>query len=127
MNSLFDFGRHFASPVIRPNGDIVMTYVVRIGYPYNVDNFPTFGIEAIVSRDHGVTWDLEHRIILDEWTGNQRGHNAWWPSPQSTSSVLLPDQSILTAYGRAAKCLPTEDGKIGPPRDIGLLRWRLET
>jgi hypothetical protein len=125
VNVLFDFGRHFTSPVLLPGGDIVMTYVVRVGYPYNADGFPTFGIEAIVSRDHGVTWDLEHRIILDEWTGNQRGHNAWWSSPQSTSSALLPDGSILTAYGRATRCLPTEDGKIGPPRDIGLLHWQL--
>jgi hypothetical protein len=118
---LFDYGRHFTSPVLLPNGDIVMTYVVRIGYPNNVDDFPTFGIEAIVSRDHGVTWDLEHRFILDEWTGIIRGHDAWWPGPQSTSSVLLPDGSILTVYGRAFRCVPK-----GPPRDIGLLNWRMD-
>ncbi len=121
VDILFDYGRHFTSPVILPNGDIVMTYVVRIGYPYNVDGFPTFGIEAIVSRDHAVTWDLEHRLILDEWTGIIRGHDSWWPSPQSTSSLLLPDGSILTAYGRAYRCVPK-----GPPRDIGLLKWRLD-
>jgi hypothetical protein len=124
VNGLFEYGRHFSSMVVMPNHDIVMTYVVRIGYPYNVDGFVQYGIEAIVSRDHGVTWDLEHRLILDEWTGNLRGHNAWWSSPQSTSSVLLPDGSILTAYGRAADCLPTADGQIGPPRDIGLMRWK---
>lgn len=123
VNTIFEFGRHFTSMVVLPNGTMVMTYVVRIGYPYNVDHFPTYGIEAIVSRDHGATWDVEHRLILDEWTGNQRGKNAWWSSPQSTSSVLLPDGSVLTAYGRAAFCLPTEDGQIGPPRDIGLIRW----
>jgi hypothetical protein len=121
ITTIFDYGRHFTSPVILPNGDIIMTYVVRIGYPYNVDGFPTFGIEAIVSRDHGVTWDLEHRIILDEWTGYIRSHDSWWPSPQSTSSVLLPDGAILTVYGRAERCVPK-----GPPRDIGLLKWRLD-
>lgn len=123
---LFDHGRHFASPVLLPDGALAMTYVVRIGYPPNADGFPTYGIEALVSRDHGATWDLEHRLILDAWTGNQRGAaGAWWASPQSTSSVLLPDGAILTAYGRPARCLPTPDGQIGPPRDIGLLRWRL--
>ena len=118
---LFDHGRHFASPVLLPSGAIVMPYVVRIGYPCNADGFPSFGIEAIVSRDHGVTWDIEHRIILDEWTGIIRGHDSWWPSPQSTSSVLLPDGSILTAYGRAYRCVAK-----GPPRDIGLVKWRLD-
>ncbi len=126
VNVLFDFGRHFTSMVLMPNGDIVMTYVVRIGYGYNIDGFPMYGIEAVVSRDNGVTWDLEHRIILDEWTGNLRGKNSWWPSPQSTSTVLLPDGWLLTAYGRAYHCLPTADGQIGPPRDIGLVRWRLD-
>lgn len=125
VNVLFDVGRHFASMVLMSNGDLIMTYMVRVGYPCNVDGFPTYGIEAIVSRDNGVTWKTAHRIILDEWTGNQRGHNAWWASPQSTSTVLLPDGSLLTAYGRAYHCLPTEDGKIGPPRDIGFVRWRL--
>ena len=124
IKTLFDYGRHFVSFVLLPNGDLVMTYVVRIGYPHNVDGFPTYGIEALVSRDHGVSWDMEHRIILDEWTGNMRGHpGAWWASPQSTSSVLLPNGSILTAYGRAYRCLPTADGQVGPPRDIGLVRW----
>ena len=124
VNRLFDHGRHFVSFVLLPNRDLVMTYMVRIGYPHNVDGFPTYGIEALVSRDHGVSWDMEHRIILDEWTGNMRGHpGAWWASPQSTSSVLLPAGLILTAYGRAYRCLPTVDGQIGPPRDIGLVRW----
>jgi hypothetical protein len=123
VDILFDYGRHFTSPVILPNGDIVMTYVVRVGYPYNADGFPTFGIEAVISHDHGVTWDLEHRIILDEWTGILRGHDAWWPSPQSTSSVLLPEGSILTAYGRAARCAAPK----ASPRDLGLLKWRIDT
>ena len=123
VSPLFEYGRHFCSMVVMPNREIVMTYVVRIGYPCNVDGFPQYGIEAVVSRDHGVTWDMSRRLIVDEWTGNLRGHNAWWASPQSTSTVLLPDGSLLTAYGRAADCLPSADGKNGPPRDIGLVRW----
>jgi hypothetical protein len=125
LTQLFDFGRHFTSMVVLPNHDIVMTYVVRIGYPYNVDGFPQFGIEAVVSRDHGQTWDLEHRLILDEWTGLLRGHCAWYPSPQSTSTVLLPDNSLLTVYGRAVDCPSNPDGSIGAPRDIGVLKWTL--
>ena len=122
---VYDHGRHFASFVVLPDSRILMTYMVRIGYPVNVDGFPQYGIEAMLSDDHGATWDVEHRLILDAWTGNQRDENAWWASPQSTSSVLLPDGRVLTAYGRAYRCTPTADGKIGPPRDIGLVRWRV--
>jgi len=92
---------------------------------WNADGFPIYNIEALISRDHGATWDMEHRIILDEWTGNLRGACAWYSSPQSTSSVRLPDDSILTAYGRAAHCLPNPDGSNGPPRDIGIVRWNV--
>ena len=38
----------------------------------------------------------------------------------------LPDGAILTAYGRAYRCLPTPDDQIGPPRDIVLVRWRMD-
>ena len=82
-----------------PNQDIVMTYVVRKGYTNDKDGFPRFGIEAVVSRDHGQTWDLDHRYILHCWTGKRKGDTYWWPSSQATSSVLLPDGSILTAFG----------------------------
>lgn len=124
VSLVHDHGRHFTSMVLLPGGALVMTYVVRIGYGHNPDGFPLFGIEAITSHDHGATWDLEHRLILDEWTGSLRGPCSWFPSPQSTSTVLLPDQSLLTAYGRAARCLPTDSGSPGPPRDLGLVQWQ---
>ena len=45
--------------VLLPNGSILMTYVVRKGYTDTADGYPRFGIEAIVSRDNGRSWDLE--------------------------------------------------------------------
>jgi len=58
---LYEYGRHHPSLVLMPDGDIVMTYVVRKGgYVDSKDGFPQFGVEAIVSHDHGRTWDLDH-------------------------------------------------------------------
>jgi hypothetical protein len=49
--------------------------------------------------------------------------NAWWASPQATSSVLLPDGFILTAFGAGYQ---SEPGPQGPaPRDVGLVQRRL--
>ena len=121
---LFEWGRHHPSMVLLPNGDIVMTYVVRRGYTDTPDGFLRFGIEAVVSHENGRTWDLDHRYILASWPSTIKGPNAWYPSSQATSSVLLPDGSILTAFGTGYRCNNPPDGKP-IPRDVGLVRWRV--
>jgi len=123
LNRLYDWGRHHPSMVLMPNGDIVMTYVVRKGYVDTADGFIQFGIEAIVSRDNGRNWDLDHRYILHSWASNRKGPEAWWASSQATSSVLLPDGSILTAFGAGYRSQPGPNGPT--PRDAGLVLWRL--
>ncbi len=50
---LYAWGRHHPSLVVLPDGKIVMTYVVRKGYPETPTGIPRFGIEAIVSADNG--------------------------------------------------------------------------
>ena len=55
------------------------------------------GCDAVISHDHGETWDIEHMIVLDDvaycngehWIRGECGH---------VSSTLLPDESILTGY-----------------------------
>jgi hypothetical protein len=108
-----------------------MTYVVRKGYTFTADGFPQFGIEAVISRDNGVTWDLDHRYLLHVWPGNRKGPDenragpqAWWASCQSTSTALLPDGTMLTAFGTGFRT------RVGPnnecqQRDVGLVLWRL--
>jgi len=123
LNMLYEWGRHHASMVLLPNHDIVMTYVVRKGYVDTPDGFPQFGIEAVVSRDHGQTWDLDHRYLLHTWAGKRKGANAWWPSSQATSTMLLPDGSMLTAFGTGYR---SESGPENHPRDVGLVHWRSE-
>ena len=123
LKRLYDWGRHHPSMVLMPNGGIVMTYVVRKGYVDTADGFIQFGIEAIMSRDNGRNWDLDHRYILHSWAGNRKGPEAWWASSQATSSVLLPDGSILTAFGAGYRSQPGPNGPT--PRDAGLVLWRL--
>ena len=117
LNILYEWGRHHASMVLMPDNDIVMTYVVRKGYTDSPDGLPQFGIEAVVSHDHGQTWDLDHRYLLHTWVDNRWG----WPSGcQATSTVLLPKGFILTAFGTGYRY---QQG--GTPRDVGLVLWRL--
>ena len=131
VQKLFDWGRHHPSLVVMPTGEIVMTYVVRKGYIDTEDGFPQFGIEAIVSRDHGQTWDLDHRYLLQTWVGNRKGSNqsapgpqAWWASSQATSTVLLPNGNLLTAFGTGYRSEPNAQG-MSSPRDVGLIQWQL--
>jgi len=124
VRKLYDYGRHHPSLVLMRNKDIVMTYVVRLGYVDDQDGFPQFGIEAVVSHDHGASWDLDHRYLLHVWSGKRAGESYWWPSSQATSSTLSRDGSIITAFGTGYRIRP---GKESPqaPRDAGLIKWRL--
>jgi hypothetical protein len=115
VKMLYEWGRHHPGLVLLPNGDIVMTYVVRRGYPNTADGrFPQFGIEAAVSHDQGQTWDLDHRYLLTVYSGpaGVKDREAYSSGPQCTTSVLLPDGSILTAFGLEY-------------RRVALVRWTL--
>jgi Neuraminidase (sialidase) len=122
LNPLYEWGRHHPSMTTMPNGDIVMSYVVRLGYPATHQGFPQFGVEAIVSHDNGQTWDKKHRYILATWVGNITGGSAWFCSVQSTSTVLMPDGTLLTAFGTGFRNL---QGAKMCKMDVALVRWRL--
>jgi hypothetical protein len=126
VRKLYDWGRHHVSLIVMPDGDLVMSYVVRKGYADAPDGHPQFGVEAVVSHDHGQTWDLDHRYILAVWKGTVLGANSWWSGPFSSASVLLPDGTLLTAYGNGYRVDPNPAVPGQPlPRDVGLVRWRL--
>ena len=101
-----------------------MTYVVGTGYAPTPDGFAQFGVEAILSHDHGRTWDLDHRYVLHTWHANRRDEHAWWRSVQQTSTVWLPDGYLYTAFGTFFRSEPAESGLIRP-LDVGILRWRI--
>ncbi len=133
---LYDYGRHHPSMVLMPKGEIVMTYVVRLGQlakEYgglrDEDGFGQWRIEAVVSRDNGESWDMTHRYVLAKWSGTSQA--------QSTSTVLLPDGSLLTAFGTGlrgntgglgylggGKSVPEDRQRQLGPLDIALVRWR---
>lgn len=125
---IYEWGRHFSSMVLLANGDIVMTYVVRRGYPETKEGSPQFGIEAVVSYDNGRTWDLDHRYILMDWQGKNKGPISWLYGCQSTTTVLLPDDNLLTTFSYGPESEPDPNHpKIGANYDIGLVRWKLNT
>ncbi len=115
LNYLYLFGRHMSSMVTLANGDIVLTYVAQEGYVNTVDGYKQFGIEAVVSHDNGLTWDLDHRYLLAVWKGNAtRSSGTYWHyAPQRTATVLLPDGSLVTAFGTVSIW------------GVGLVRWRV--
>lgn len=119
---LYEWGRHHPSLVLLPNKDILMTYVVRLGYPNNAQGFPQFGVEAILSRDNGQTWDFDHRYVLATWSGTLKDERSWFCSVQSTSTVLLPDGTLLTAFGTGFRN-NADATRCG--MDVALARWRL--
>lgn len=122
---LFDYGRMHSSPVLMPNGDIVITYLVRRGYPNTPDgNWPQYGVEAVVSHDNGQTWDLDHRYILYEWTSaiSSRDPYTSMSTGCNCTSIVLPDGSILTGAGVGPRLDPTK--RDTTPRDIVLVKWK---
>jgi hypothetical protein len=122
LTPLYEWGRHHPSLVLLPNGELLMTYVVRLGYPATWTGIPQFGVEAVLSRDHGKTWDKEHRYILASWEGNMRGEHAWFCGVQSTSTVQLPDGLLLTAFGTGFR---NPFNATVCKMDVALVRWRL--
>ena len=124
VRKLYDWGRHHPHMVVLANGNIVMTYVVRMGYVTTADGHPQFGIEAVVSSDHGQTWDLDHRYLLVSWMGRAKAlhSKAWYNSSQSTSTILFPDGSLLTAFGTGHYNEPTDPWCR---MDVGLVRWKV--
>jgi hypothetical protein len=121
MNILYEYGRMHPSVALLPNGDLVMTYVERCGALHeehrlsDADGYSRWGVEAVVSHDHGASWDLSHRYILARWSGQ---HHA-----QSTSTVLLPDGALLTAFGSGYLSQPVH-APIAITHEVCLVRWR---
>ncbi len=128
VNMLYDWGRHHPSMVRLSTGELVMSYLVRRGYPDTPDcAFPQFGEEAIVSFDNGQTWDLDHKYILHKYQGSidARDIFAWGSGPQNVTSALLPGDEIITIFGIGPHAGLGEEQHLFYPRDVGLVRWRI--
>ena len=107
---LFEAGRHHPHLLRLPNGDIVMTVILR----QDVENGKLVsyrrGCEAVISRDNGQSWDVAHRYILDDFE-----YSNGLPLSTATGhlySTLLDDGHILTCYGHY------------PSKGACLIRWK---
>jgi hypothetical protein len=100
LRFLFEAGRHHANLQRLSSGDLVCTLVVRDDIRDGKLVSHRRGCDALISRDHGKTWDLDRRWELDRfdflrkdgyWVDGMCGHVA---------SVVLPDGHILSAYSQ---------------------------
>ncbi len=98
LNFVFGPGRMHATLVRLPNGDLVMTVICRLDLKDGQMASYRRGCDAVISRDNGLTWDVDRMYILDDfasisqprWYYVRNGHQF---------SIGLGDGSILTAYG----------------------------
>jgi hypothetical protein len=111
---LFGWGRTHMWLETLPDGDLVMTYNVRRGFPDAPSGYPQFGIGAMVSHDHGRTWDIDHQYIVHHYEGNVAARDFWsfQGAPSNAASAVLPDGSLLTAFNMEYT-------------KIGLVKWTL--
>lgn len=111
---LFDWGRTHMWLETLANGDLLLSYNVRRGYPDAPSGYPQFGIEAVVSRDNGQTWDIDHRYILHVYDGNVPARDFWafQGATSNASTAVLPDGTLLTAFNMEYT-------------KIGLVKWNL--
>ena len=101
LNRLFDSGRHHADLRLLPNGDLLMTMIVREDMQFGSGLISNVrGEDALISHDNGLTWNLDHRITVDAFSHDDPGVPQ---SPQDTcghiATAVLSDGSVLTAYG----------------------------
>ncbi len=112
LNHLFAAGRHHCCLVRLPNNDLVVTLIRRLDIRDEQLVSYQVGCEAVVSRDNGLTWDVDHMYILDEFSA-MGGPEKWsptrdmpdgplWYNSESVGhkfSISLDDGRILTTYG----------------------------
>lgn len=111
IERLFEAGRHHQKLLALPNGKIVMSLTVRADVRGGELLSYRRGCEAIVSRDNGLTWDLDRTIILDEYQ-HFDGNDPFQGACGHVNSLLLNDGYILTGHNNYLT------------KGISLIRWR---
>lgn len=97
LRTVFEAGRHHPTLSKMDNGDLVMVVIRRVDFRDGRLASYRRGCDAVVSHDHGETWDTGRMLVLDDfahcagdqWMRGACGH---------LSSTLLTDGSILTGY-----------------------------
>ena len=122
MDILYYAGRHHANLQRMPNGDLVCTMVVRTDCDDTQHKLASNrrGMDAIVSRDNGRTWNLDRRYELDAF--NYSRPDGYWVDGKSghIGAVVLDDGHIISVYGQyllGAAVLVTWDPNAEPVSD----------
>jgi hypothetical protein len=97
LRVLYDAGRHHPHLLRLANGDLLMVLIVRVDVRGGKLASYRRGLEAVLSHDNGLTWDLAHKYVLDdyefydgnEWFNGDCGH---------CCTVLLNNGLVLSAY-----------------------------
>jgi hypothetical protein len=99
LQFLYDAGRHHAHLLRLPNGDLVMTLIVRTDVRDSRLASYRRGCEAVLSHDNGLTWDLGRKYVLDEW---EFFDGVKWQNGECGHlfSTVLDDGAILTCFGK---------------------------
>ena len=105
LQFVLDLGRHHATLVRLPNDDLVMTFVRRLDM--KDDKLASYrrGCDAVISHDHGLTWDVDHTYVLDEFSAtgtlnDARTSGLWFRTACGHQfSIALDDGFVLTTYG----------------------------
>lgn len=97
INFLYQTGRMHGHLLKLSDGRLVLTMTVRADVVNGKLLSYRRGCEAVISRDNGLTWDLDHKIILDEWEFYD-SHNATIGQAGHLCATLLDDGSILTIH-----------------------------
>ncbi len=85
-------------------GSLLLLRDGRILLSYGDRRAPLFGVQAVVSRDEGRTWDREHRFQV---VGDAPNWDCGYPD-----SIQLPDGRIFTVYYQVADRAKAPDSTV---------------
>jgi hypothetical protein len=98
VKHVLEAGQMHANLVRLPNDDLVMTVIRRLDIRGGKQASYRRGCDAVVSRDHGETWEVDRMYVLDDWPHHRP--DQWYEvACGHLFSVSLGDGSVLTAYG----------------------------
>ncbi len=100
LKRVLGLGWHHANLVRLPNDDLVMTVIRRLHLQED-GRLASYrrGCDAVVSRDNGRTWDVDHMYVLDEFSSAGTAEQWYSVACGHLFSVALDDGSVLTTYG----------------------------
>ena len=99
----FRYGKVHTEMITLRNGDILLTYAARMG---ELEGKMYHGIEAVLSRDNGRTWDWDNRFILFRCADNLNGQDYY----ESVDLIDAYHPQTIIAHSLNGEPLPIRNG-----------------